>query len=633
MTLALPSQLFYGGDYNPEQWSKDVWLEDMRLMRAAGVNLVTLGVFSWANIETSDGVYEFGWLDEIINLLHENGIGVDLATATASPPAWLTVAHPEVLPVNYHGTRLSHGGRQGYCISSPIYKAKSGQLARKLAARYSSHPAIKMWHVNNEYGCHNPICYCDVSALAWRVWLQKKYKNLDELNLAWGTNFWSQRYHRWEEILPPRETPIGTYPNPSMVLDYRRFSNDEILDLYRNERDEIRALDSEHPITTNFMSMKHTSVLDYWQWAPEVDFVATDHYLIAEDERNFIDLAFQADLTRGFAGGKPWLLMEHSTSAVNWQDRNIPKAQGEMVANSLSHVARGSNGAMFFQWRQSISGSEKFHSAMVPHTGEQSRVWKSVQELGAKLGELAVLAGTETEVAEVAMIFDYQSWWALSQRNLPSTSIDYPELAHDWYRALWDLGVRVDFVAPGSSAQELAKYKMVLAPMVYLLGSNAEQALIDYSQNGGHLVASYFTGISDEVDGVKLGGYGGRLVRECLGVFVDEFAPVRVGEAVRLSNGMAAAEWSQFANVTSANLIASFVGGVADGSAAIAQSHRGTYVGTRLDDDSNRTLFRSIVSKLGILIRGGGGVEVIRRGPLEITIDHKANAVSWSKND
>jgi beta-galactosidase len=633
MPPAMPSQLFYGGDYNPEQWSKDVWLEDMRLMREAGVNLVTLGVFSWATIEVADGVFEFGWLDEIIELLHENGIGVDLATATASPPAWLTIANPEVLPVNYSGTRLSHGGRQGYCISSPIYKAKTGQLAAKLAERYGKHPAIKMWHVNNEYGCHNPICYCDVSASAWRVWLQRKYSDLDALNKAWGTNFWSQRYHQWAEILPPRETPVGTYPNPTMVLDYRRFSNDEILSLYVNERDAIRAIDSSHPITTNFMSMKHTSVLDYWQWASEVDFVATDHYLIAEDERNFIDLAFQADLTRGFAGGKPWLLMEHSTSAVNWQDRNLPKARGEMLANSLSHVARGSNGAMFFQWRQSISGSEKFHSAMVPHTGEQSRVWKNVKELGGKLGELTELAGAETEVAEVAMIFDYQSWWALSQRNLPSTSIDYPELAHDWYRALWDLGVRVDFVAPGSTAQQLAKYKMVLAPMLYLLDSKAEQELIHYSENGGYLVASYFTGISDEVDAVKLGGYGGKLVRDCLGVFVDEFAPVRVGESVHLSNGMSATEWSQFASVTSASLTANFVGGVADGSAAIAQSTTGTYVGTRLDDDSNLELFHNIVNSLGILIRGGGGVEVIRRGQLEIAIDHNTNSVSWSKND
>jgi beta-galactosidase len=634
MTPAMPSQLFYGGDYNPEQWGREVWLEDMRLMREAGVNLVTLGVFSWTNIEIADGVFEFGWLDEIIDLLHQNGIGVDLATATASPPAWMTIANPEVLPVNYQGTRLSHGGRQGYCISSPIYKAKSGQLAARLAERYGNHPAIQMWHVNNEYGCHNPICYCDVSALAWREWLKKRYVDLDALNHAWGTNFWSQRYHQWEEILPPRETPIGTYPNPTMVLDYRRFSNDEILELYKNERDAIRAVDSVHPITTNFMSMKHTSVLDYWQWASEVDFVATDHYLMADDPKNYIDLAFQADLTRGFAGGKPWLLMEHSTSAVNWQDRNIPKAQGEMLANSISHVARGSNGAMFFQWRQSISGSEKFHSAMVPHTGERSRVWQSVKELGAKLHELKVLAGTETEAAQVAMIFDYQSWWALSQRNLPSTSISYPELAHDWYRAFWELGVRVDFVAPGSSAAALSNYKVVLAPMLYLLNTDDEQALIDYSTAGGSLVVSYFTGISSEVDAVKLGGYGGSLVREHLGVFVDEFAPVRLGETVKLSNGMFGSEWSQFATTSSAFELATYVEGVASGSTAIARSASGRdwYIGTRLDDASNQQLFASLAADLQLEQNGGNGVEVIKRGGLELSIDHKTNQVSWTAN-
>ena len=631
MAPALPAQLFYGGDYNPEQWGRDVWLEDMRLMREAGVNLVTLGVFSWATLETADGVFDFGWLDEIIELLHRSGIAVDLATATASPPAWMTIAHPEVLPVNYHGTRLSHGGRQGYCISSPIYKAKSGRLAAKLAERYGSHPAVVMWHVNNEYGCHNPICYCDISAMAWREWLKKRYVSLDALNSAWGTNFWSQRYHAWDEILPPRETPVGTYPNPTMTLDFRRFSNEEILDLYKNERANIRAFDSVKPITTNFMSMKHTSVLDYWQWAPEVDFVATDHYLIADDTRNYIDLAFQADLTRGFAGGKPWLLMEHSTSAVNWQDRNVPKAQGEMLVNSISHVARGSNGAMFFQWRQSVSGSEKFHSAMVPHTGEQSRVWQNVKELGSKLAQLKALAGTETHTAEVAMIFDYQSWWALSQRNLPSTSISYPELAHDWYRALWDLGVRVDFVAPGSSAEELSKYKMVLTPMLYLLSSEAERELIKYSQNGGSLVVSYFTGISNEVDSVKLGGYGGDLVRDHLGVFVDEFAPVRLGETVVLDNGMTGSEWTQFASTATATSLASFDSGPASGACALARSASGKdwFVGTRLDDQSNLEFFANLIAEVGIESKGGDGVEVISRGNLEIHIDHNDNRVSW----
>lgn len=631
MNPNIPSQLFYGGDYNPEQWGRDVWLEDMRLMKLAGVNLVTLGVFSWANIEVADGVYQFDWLDDLFELLHANGIGIDLATATASPPAWLSAAHPEMLPVNYSGTRLAFGGRQGYCISSPIYKKKSGQLAAKLAERYGAHPALKMWHVNNEYGCHNPICYCEVSALAWREWLKSHYGSLDALNLAWGTNFWSQRYHQWNEIFPPSETPTGTYPNPTMTLDYRRFSNDQILDLYLNERDIIREIDSVHPITTNFMSMKNTAVLDYWKWAPEVDFIATDHYLLAHDPRNYIDLAYEADLTRGFAEGKPWLLMEHSTSAVNWQETNVAKANGEMLANSMSHVARGSNGAMFFQWRQSVSGSEKFHSAMVPHTGEQSRVWGNVLELGAKLQELAEIASTETELAEVAIIYDYQSFWALSQRNLPSTAIDYPELAHDWYRALWDLGIRVDFVKPGASAHELSKYKTVLAPMLYLLDDAAEQALIDYSNAGGSLIVSYFTGISDRVDTVKLGGYGGRLVRDHLGIFVDEFAPVRAGQSVILDNGYSATEWSQFASATSAHVLARFVGDVADGSVAMAKTADGNnwYVGTRLNAESNAKFFAEVAATLKLTRRGGAGVEVIRRGGLEFSIDHNTNSVVW----
>lgn len=629
MSLEIPAQLFYGGDYNPEQWSRDVWHEDMRLMREAGVNLVTLGVFSWATLETSEGNYEFGWLDEIFELLHKNGIGVDLATATASPPAWLTKNHPVILPETSSGVRLSHGGRQGYCVSSPIYRRKAAQLATELAKRYGTHPALKMWHINNEYGCHNPLCFCEISADAFRVWLKNKYKELDSLNLAWGTNFWSQRYHQWDQINPPRQTPDGTFPNPTMMLDYRRFSSDQILDLYLAEKEAIRAIDSVHPITTNFMSMKHSMNIDYWRWASEVDFVATDHYLNAEDPENYIDLAFQADLTRGFAGGKPWLLMEHSTSAVNWQERNLAKADGEMIANSLSHVARGSNGAMFFQWRASVSGSEKFHSAMVPHAGENSRIFKNVKDLGIKLNQLSKIASEETHKAEVAMVFDYQSWWALSQRNLPSTSINYPQLAHDWYRALWALGIRVDFVSPDVSPLVLAGYRAVLMPMTYLLSVQQEQKFSEYADQGGSLVVSYFTGISNENDTVKLGGYGGSLILDTLGVLVEEFAPVAQTDEVLLSNGFVGTEWAEFATVVSASVEASFASGVSSGSVAIAKASNGRswYVGTRLNRKSASQLFDRIASDLNLNREGGAGIEVIRRGGLKFVIDHNSKTV------
>ncbi len=631
MSLELPAEIFYGGDYNPEQWSREVWHEDMRLMREAGVNLVTLGVFSWTNLETSEGHYDFGWLDEIFDLLHENGIGVDLATATASPPAWLTKAHPELLPVNAAGTRLAHGGRQGYCVSSPIYKRKAAELASELVKRYGSHPALKMWHINNEYGCHNPLCFCEVSAENWRIWLKEKYETLDALNRAWGTNFWSQRYHQWDEINPPRQTPDGTFPNPTQMLDYRRFSSDQILDLYLAEKAAIRAVDTIHPITTNFMSMKHSMNIDYWRWASEVDFVATDHYLIAEDPENYIDLAFQADLTRGFASGKPWLLMEHSTSAVNWQERNLAKADGEMLCNSLTHVARGSNGSMFFQWRASVSGSEKYHSAMVPHAGEDSRIFRNVKQLGEELQKLTEIAAHPTEKAQVAMVFDYQSWWALAQRNLPTTSIDYPELAHDWYRALWKLGVRVDFVSPDASPLVLAQYRAVLMPMTYMLSEQQERKFAEYVSQGGSLVASYFTGISNLDDTVKLGGYGGALVRESLGVLVEEFAPVRQTERVLLSNGAFGTEWAEFAKATTAEVVATYQDGVSAGSAAIAKKERSWYIGTRLDEASLMSFFDDFSLELQLEKRGGNGVEVIRRGSYEFAIDHTQKTFVWSQ--
>lgn len=626
--------LYFGGDYNPEQWDESVWLEDVRLMREAKVNLVTLGVFSWANIEVADGVYEFGWLDRIIELLHANGIGVDLATATASPPAWLLHKHPEMASVNYEGVRLAHGGRQNYCISSPIYKAKSTALAGQLARRYGSHPAVKAWHVNNEYGCHNPMCFCDVSAMAWRAWLRDKYQSLEQLNFAWGTNFWSQRYHAWEEVNPPKQTPVGTSPNPTMMLDYHRFGNHEILELFKAERDAIRASGASQPITTNFMSMKHFRFLNYFEWAREVDFVSTDHYLISADPQSQVEMAFQSDLTRGFAQGKTWLLMEHSTSAVNWQDVNYAKTDGQMQRNSLGHVARGSNGALFFQWRASISGSEKFHSALVPHAGTNTRIWRSVVDLGEKLAELEAISGLPTEPAKIAMVFDHDSWWALSQRNLPSTDIDYPDLAHEWYAALYQLGARVDFITTGFEPDALAAYDLVLLPMTYLLSDSDESALLDYANGGGSLVTSYFTGISDKNDHVKLGGYGGRLVRDGFGLFVEEFAPQSAAETLVLSDGLTATNWQQWSTLSGDAAVVSFENGPASGCPAIVQKRIGDkhswYLGTRLDALSNQKFFSSVLSTLGIETAGGGGVEVVKRGHLTFTIDHNQNTVEWA---
>ncbi|MFZ9841010.1 MAG: beta-galactosidase, partial [Candidatus Nanopelagicales bacterium] len=401
------STVWFGGDYNPEQWPKQIWSEDVALMKEAGVNVVSLGIFSWANLEPSEGNYTFDWLDEIVSKLHENGISIDLSNATASPPAWLGIRYPDTRFTDQNGIVRSHGGRQNFCPSSSNYRRAAQELTRQIAQRYGNHPAIAMWHVHNEYACHNARDYSETSGIAFRAWLRNKYGgSLADLNRAWGTDFWSQRYHQWEEINTPRITPDGTSPNPTMQLDFARFSSDALLECFIAERDIIHQYSPGKPVTTNFMTIRGFNKLDYWKWAQAVDVVSTDHYLMSSDPEAHIELALQADTTRGLAGAKPWLLMEHSTSAVNWQPRNRAKEPKELIRNSIQHFARGADGIMFFQWRASLAGSEKFHSALVPHAGKDSKTWREVVELGGNLEKLTEVVGS-TVSNSVAMIWDY----------------------------------------------------------------------------------------------------------------------------------------------------------------------------------------------------------------------------------
>ncbi|MBT2674491.1 beta-galactosidase [Streptomyces sp. ISL-14] len=601
--LSVPG-IAYGGDYNPEQWPEEVWAEDMRLMREAGVTMVSVGIFSWALLEPKEGAYDFTLLDRVLDLLHAHGIAADLATPTAAPPAWFFRAHPEALPVDKDGRGLSYGSRQTFCPSSPAYREAALRMAGEIARRYADHPAVAMWHVHNEYGCHNAECYCDESAAAFRRWLRRRYADdLAALNDAWGTRFWSQWYYDWDEILPPR--PTGAVPNPTHQLDWRRFCSDELLSLYEAEREVLLAAAPSVPATTNFMVMYNFDALDYWRWAPKLDIVSNDHYLQSADPESQIDIALSGDLVRSLAGG-PWLLMEHSTGAVNWQPVNRAKGPGELRRNALAHVARGADGIAYFQWRAAKAGAEQWHSAMLPHAGTDSQIWRDVVRLGADLRALAVVRGS-VGTAEVAIVWDWNSRWAMELPSQPSGELRFQDLVRAWYEPLWRAGVAVDFVRPDA---DLSAYRVVLAPSLYLVDDEGAANLVSFASGGGTLAVGFHSGAVDENCHVRLGGYPGAF-REALGVLTDELFPLLPGEYVGLSGGGTGTLWSERVGLAGAEPVESYTTGPLAGGPAVTRNSHGEGVTWYLATQPDAATLAGLLDR----IRTDAGVRPVRATP------------------
>lgn len=615
-------RIWYGGDYNPDQWPEEVWDDDVRLMKKAGVNLVSVGIFSWAKIETSEGVYDFDWLDRIIDKLGEAGVAVDLASATASPPMWLTQAHPEVLWKDYRGDVCQPGARQHWRPTSPVFREYALKLCRAMAEHYKGNPYVVAWHVSNEYGCHNRFDYSEDAEHAFQQWCEERYGTIDAVNDAWGTAFWAQRMNDFSEIVPPRFIGDGNFMNPGKLLDFKRFSSDALKTFYIAERDTLAEITPDLPLTTNFMVSASGSVLDYDDWGDEVDFVSNDHYFIP-GEAHLDELAFSASLVDGIARKDPWFLMEHSTSAVNWREINYRKEPGQLVRDSLAHVAMGADAVCYFQWRQSKAGAEKFHSAMVPHAGEDSAVFRDVCELGADLNKLSDegILGSRLAKSRVAVVFDYESEWATEHTATPTQHVHHVDEPLAWFRALADQGVTAD-VVPVRGAWD--DYEMVVLPSVYLLSEETTRRVRDYVVGGGRLVVTYYTGISDEKDHVWLGGYPGS-IRDVVGVRVEEFMPMGddftgVPDRLELSNGAVAHD------------IADVIGSV-DGTATVLETFkddpwtgmdgapaivahtfgegRSVYVGARLGRDGIALSLPEILDSLGMAEAGGNDGRVL----------------------
>ncbi|MEU8424164.1 beta-galactosidase [Micromonospora sp. NPDC048835] len=534
MSLPVSAKVPFGGDYNPEQWPEDVWKQDYRLFDSARIDLVTLGVFDWALTQPAEDTYDFALLDRIVERASAEGRGICLATGTGAHPPWLAKAYPEVTRTDFEGRKHRFGQRHNSCPNSPVFRRLSTELARRVARRYADTPAVLAWHVGNEYG---GACYCALCAAGFRDWLRNRYGSLDELNEAWYTTFWAHTFTDWDEIEAPSAlTEHWRGPDhtafPGITLDYLRFTSDAMLSNFRDEKAAIRESSPTLPVTTNFMGMYRP--IDYHRWAPHLDFVSWDNY--PPDDGSAARMALTHDLMRGLKDGQPFWLMEQTPSFTACRDVNPLKRPGLMRLWSWQAVAHGADAVLFFQLRASRGASEKYHGAVIGHAGRSdTRVFREVAELGAELDRLGPATLGARTPARVALLFDWDSWWALELSDGPSRLVRYQQVVLAYHRALWDAGVDLDVVAVTA---DLSRYDVVVAPALHLLKGDLPQRLEAVAARGGSVLTTYLSGRVDENDQAFLMDVPGPL-GQLMGVRVDEWDArgPEVVNPVRLDDG------------------------------------------------------------------------------------------------
>ncbi|EYR64217.1 beta-galactosidase [Actinotalea ferrariae CF5-4] len=612
MSLPRTPRIAYGGDYNPEQWPREVWAEDHRAFDLARIDTLTVGVFAWALTQPDADTYDLSVLEEVVERAHAEGRQVCLATGTGALPPWLATEHPEVNRTDFQGRVHGYGQRHNACPSSTVYRRAAAALAGRVAERFGDHPAVVAWHVNNEYGGFDGGCWCERCGADFRAWLRERYGDLATLNHAWSTTFWSHRFTDWDQIAPPNMlTEHWRGPDHTafqgITLDYRRFQSDAMLRTFREEKDAIRAF-SDKPVTTNFMGMFRP--LDYHRWAPHLDFASWDNY--PPDDRSASRMALTHDLMRGLKDGQPFWLMEQTPSTTASRDVNPVKRPGVLRLWTWQAVAHGADAALFFQMRQSRGACEKYHGAVLGHSGRTgTRLFREVAALGAELERLGDrLLGARTP-ARVAVLFDWDSWWAVEMSDGPNRHVSYPGTQVAWHRALWEAGAQVD-VVPVTA--DLDRYDVVVAPLLHLLEGDIADRLAAVAARGGTVVTGVLSGRVDEADNAFLADVPGPL-GAMAGVRVDETdaQPPDVANPVTLTDPSAPGDTVTCAGrlvfdlvlPQGAEVVGTYGSDFYAGTAAVTRNRHGAgevwYVGTLLDADGTAWVLRRVLDRHGLL--------------------------------
>lgn len=612
-------KILYGGDYNPEQWPEEVWEEDMLLLKAAHIDIVTLNVFSWASLQPDEDTYDFTQLDKIMKLVKDNGLKVFMATSTGAHPAWMARKYPDILRTTNNGARRKYGRRHNSCPNSPTYRKYAAALVEKLAQRYADYDNIVAWHVCNEYG---GICYCDNCEKAFRKWLQKKYGTIEELNRVWNMSFWSHTMYDWDDVVVPSllseefESDGIRTTFQGISLDYARFNSDSMLECYQMEKEILNKYTPDIPVTTNFMGM--FKPLDYQKWSKSLDFAGWDNYPEYNDEP--ADIAMRHDLMRGLKQGKPFALLEQTPSVNNWHAICKLKRPGVMRLWSYQAVAHGADTVMFFQMRRSIGACEKFHGAVIDHVGTgNTRVYREIMHMGDELeNKIGSLTLGSRMKSKIAIVFDWDNWWASEFSAGPSRFINYAQEVKQYYKALYAQNYSVDMI---SVEDDLSQYRLVIAPLLYMCKEGYDEKIRQYVNNGGTFLTTYFSGYVEDHDLVVCGGYPGKL-RDILGVWVEEIDALPAEESNSfIYNGKEypAILACDLMHLEWAKEISHYESDFYKGMPVITRNSFGKgnayYVGTRSNEDFYKTFLGEICDKLEIqpVAHTPGGVEATVR--------------------
>ncbi len=626
---------WHGGDYNPDQWPDALRIDDVRLMKLAHVNVASVGIFSWSQLEPKHEQYNWDWLDDTFERLYKDGIYIDLATPTAAHPRWLTTMYPEIQAVDNHGNRLPHGGRQRFCPTSPIFREHVKRINTALAKRYGSHPGLVLWHVSNEYS--GTSCWCDKCVSQFRFWLQQRYGSLEVLNEQWWTAFWSHRFSDWSEIIPPY-VECGVVPE-SLILDWRRFQSHQVCQFFKFEVETLRAVTPDMPVSTNLMGIY--SGTDANKFADCMDVIAWDSYPLTTTNPGHT--AFTHALMRGAKGNKPWILMEQTPSATNWQEFATLKQPGLMRLQSWQAIGHGSDGAMYFQWRRSRGGHEKFHGAVVAHAGhEHTRVFGEVAELGREMSELGPqIAGTTVTKARVGVLWDQENRWALEFTTGPGRYRNFIETMNKHFTTAWGLHVPIDVVRMDA---DWTQYDVLIAPMLYMVKSGqfpiqaVPEELITkidegakiaaWVEHGGTFVTTYLSGMANESGLVYEGGYPGPL-RKTLGIWAEEIdnsAPGQATNSIVIGDNPLGLECSyssdtyfDLLHLEGATAIATYGENWYSGRPCVTRNVSGSGLGYYIATDASAQFltdfYRAVLTEKGItpLVTADDDVEVLER--------------------